>query len=362
MAAEGLTSTQLADLVLCVTDNHPADKSFEYLRDPSYHTFELMNRIFSKEKIEIQGGENISRFVNYRESGTAEYVLPAKVYQPAMIATLKKITIPWRHAHGHWAIVREEMLGCRGPEQLIDEVKVKQTVAKVDMSILIESMLWAAPDATSEILPLTIPYWVVPYPVAGATAAGAQQGTFQSGYTDIAGLDPSDAAYTRWKNWNFQWSNNAGEWTSVDGKRMGRMYRHLQFEAPQLASNLSDSKFSNLRLYTNETTLESMEENAKKQNDQVGPDLGRYQGSTLYRGLPPVWQSQLDTYIAAQGYYPTYLINFAYLKPVVREGDYFREETFKASMYQPDVTVTHMDLSYNLLCTNRQLVGGCGSY
>ncbi len=347
-------------------DAYPSDKDFEKLYDPTIHGFELGNRLFKQHKIQEDGGNQISRFVSVSDAGTAQFVLPTQVYQPGIVNTMKQLTIQWQFAHGEFSVVRFETQSCRGPEQLVDIVKQRKMEGMYDLALLIEKQLWATYDSTSATAPLGLTYYIGPY-VTGGTQAGAYQAT--GGYdngtaavlTTVAGISAS--TYTRWKNWSFDWNNASGIWDETSIQRLGRAYRNLRFEAPQLATDLANPRYDNLRLYTDQTMIEEAEKAARNQNDQVGPDLGRYQGNTLFRGLPVIWQSQLDTAdTSARGTHPIYLVNFNYVYPVVRSGDFFRATTFPVSQYQPDVVNSHIDLSYNILCTNRQLAGAMGCY
>jgi len=369
MAAEGLTPAQMADLVISVTNAYPMKYSFEYLRDASIHSFELMNRIFRDEKVMIQGGEYISTYVVYRENGTAEFVLPGKVYQPSITNVMKKVTIPWRHSHGHYSVLREELLGNRTPEKLVGIIKPRRQSTQYDMALLMEAQFWAGATAGSEVLPLTIPYFIVPITGAQVTTGTTLDGDFQgenpTGFSDVSGLDASNDTYSRWRNWNSQAATSTGAWTEVDEERMERTFLNLNFESPDNVEDLENKVFQNQKMYTNITTLLDMKRNAKQQNDQVGWDVSLDANkNVLWKGIRPKWQKQLDNanYSATRGYYPTYLVNYMAMFPVVREGEYFLEQTFAPDKSQPDMTTTHMDLSYNLLCSNRQSVGAVHSY
>lgn len=356
MAGTGLTSTQMVDMVLVTLAQYPPDKSFEYLFDSDIHTFELLNRAFQKQRMMVEGGKTINRFVNYRETGTAEFVQAAQTYQPTISATLVELNIGWRHGHGHFSLIRDELQNCRSTQQLIDLIAERRQVTQMDIALLIEKQFLAAPSsADDDTHPYSLPYYIKVF-ASGQTAAGDFQGQHATGFSDCAGIDAS--TYTRWRNWNAEWPNTTGEYTDVAEDRLGRMFRHLNFEAPFLVTDLAKPRFENKRIYTNETTLMDMERKAKQQNDQVGADLAKYQGATLFKGLPLIWLKPLDTYDATRGYFPVYMVNWGYLKVVIREGDFFRTDTFGPDKYQPDTTTTHVDVSYNLLCTNRQCVGG----
>ena len=362
----GYSPSDLADLVAATQDAYPLTPNFEYLRSTRVHSFELCNRIFREDDVQIQGGEHISYYVVYKENGTAQYVLPGEVHQPSIVNVMKKVTFDWARARAHYSVLHEEIVACRGPEKLIGLLGPRRAATQMDLSLMIEEQLWAAPDSSDEKIPNSLQYFIVPITTTQVAAAttlnGAFQGANPTGESDVGGLDASDATYARWRNWNAVSDNSSGEWTATVERRMGRMFRNLDWETPDDVDQLQDARFQSTRLYINETTLESAEAAAKAQNSQVGYDLGRYQGKTLYKGLPFKWQKPLDTYEATLGYYPVVMVNFNHLFAVVRSGDFFRETTFPADKYQPDVVTTFEDLAYNLTTDNRQLVGGVLSY
>ena len=362
----GLTYSQMTDMVLVTLAQYPPEKNFEYLFNSDIHSFELLNRAFRQERTMIVGGKTINRFVNYRETGTANYVLPASTYQPSISATMAELSIGWRHGHGHFSVIRDELQACRSTEQLVDLVQERRLVNQMDIALLVEKQFTAAPSAADEDThPYSMPYYIVPITsaqISAGTAAGDFQGQNPTGFSAVAGIDASSSTYARWRNWNANLPNSTGEYTDTVEDRMGRMFRHLHFEAPWIASGLTEPRFMNKRLYVNETSLMDMERKAKQQNDNVGSDLAKYQGATLFKMLPLIWLKPLDTYSAYYGYYPIIFWNWAHAKICVREGDFFRTETFPPDKYQPDVTTTHQDVAYNMLVTNRQCLGGVISY
>ena len=362
----GLTYSQMTDMVLVTLAQYPPDKNVEYLFDSDIHTFEILNRAFRKERTTIVGGKSINRFVNYRETGTANFVLPAATYQPSISATMAEITIGWRHGHGHFSLIRDELQACRSTEQLVDLIKQRRLATQMDIALLIEKQFLAAPSvADKDSHPYSLPYYVTPITsaqVTAGTAAGEFQGQNPTGFSDVAGLDSSDSLYSRWRNWNANSPNATGEYTDTVEDRLGRMFRNLYFEAPWIASGLTEMRYMNKRIYINETSLMDMERKAKQQNDNVGADLAKYQGATLFKGLPLIWLKPLDTYSAYFGFFPIVCWNWAYATICIREGQFFQTETFPPDKYQPDVTTTHQDVAYNMPVTNRQGIGGILSY
>ena len=379
---DGVLPSQMADVALSVIQAQPLGQNFDYLyAHDCPRSFELMKQLFPKGgDIQVGGGQEVANYVTYREYGTAAFVLPGQTYQPGIINVMKKASVGWAHTNSHWSVLDHEMLDCRDEEMLINFLGPRRAAAQVDQAMLIENELWAAYDSASETQPRTLPYYITPIDTlivgdAGAygntDVAGAFQGGNASGASDTNGIDPGlyvdatgwdDETYKRWRNYNFQWSNSSGIWTDTDAERLGWAMDYMGFEAPPNATKLDDPQFSSRRLYTNKVTRQSTWRAAGQQNDQIGPDLAQYQGSVLFRMMPFIWQIQLDTYSAARGYFPTYLVNWNHIKPICKRGRVFLERPFAGDRYQPDTTTTHNDTTYQVWCHNRQLVGAVGSY
>jgi len=356
----------MADLVICVNDNYPPDKSFEYLFATDQQVFEVVNRLFPDAKRELEGGEYITRFVSYRETGTAQFVRPGQTRAPTLVNVMKKLTIGWCHTAADYGVLREQLLAAKGDStKLIDHIKGQRMTTQVDLAAMIERAFWEAPSSTDDRIPYNAAYYIVPITgaqVTAGTGAGAFQGQNPTGFSTVAGIDGSDSTYSRWRNWNSVAAASDGSYTNDDEDRLGRMFRHLNFEAPATAEDLSKPAFQNRRMYLNETSLQNMERAAKNQNANVGWDLAYAQGRTTFKGMPLKWIPSLDTYRACWGYYPIIMLNFAYLYPVVRREVFFNQSTYPATAEKPDLTVTWVDVDYNIICTNRQQVGGVHSY
>jgi hypothetical protein len=132
------------------------------------------------------------------------------------------------------------------------------------------------------------------------------------------------------------------------------MLRRLNFQSPVFVQDSGSGAYRYLRLYTNETVLEALEDRARKNNDALGADVGRYAGATVIKNLPILWAEKLD----ADATNPLYAVNHTHFHPFVMEGDFFRETGPMNSRDQHDVFTTFVDLQFNYICTNRQKGGG----
>ena len=366
MPSSGLTPAQLTDAIASAND--AAVEKYE--KNGGFYCFDIdaprsfpLIRAMQTEPITIKGGEYITWRFNYRDDGDPAFVLPGQTYSPVHKQIIKKLTVPWAHAHTMFTVLDEDVAANREPEQIIDFVALKRKSTGVGHGTLVENKAWAAHPTSSDTDPYTIPSWIVPITTAQVAAATSGfQGGMPSGASTLAGLDITSATYNRFWNYNFVWSNSGGTWTNADAANAGKMFDELDFETPPMAGDFMKPPYNKRRIYVDHTMLESMQQRAREQNDQVGADLAAYQGTVLFRGLRPEWQKQLDTADAtARGAHPFYLVDWSAIRPVVREGEYFRHQVCAPSAQQPDCVTTHVWLVYNLIALSRQRLG-VGSY
>jgi len=244
----------------------------------------------------------------------------------------------------------------RGKAKLIDLVKSRRQSAMADLANLLEDYAWQAPESPSDDLhPMGIPYWITPITGAQVSAGtSGHQGANPSGFSTCGGIDASATANARWRSYNDVWENSTADIKYDDIKKITRMLRHLRFRSPIMLNDASIDSSKNMRLYTNETVLEGIEEFAVNSNDNIGTDVGKFAGATVIKNLPIIWIEQLD----ADPSNPLYAINHDFFYPFVMEGDFFRETGPMNDRTQKDVFTTFVDLQFNYICTNRQRAGG----
>jgi hypothetical protein len=221
---------------------------------------------------------------------------------------------------------------------------------------LLEEFAWQAPSGPADDLhPMGIPYWLVPITSDQQTSGTCgHQGENPEGFDDCGGIDASDAANARWRSYNDAWTSTDGTIGDDDVIKITRMLRRLHFRPPVMVSDAEARRLQNLRIYTNETILEALEDRARENNDQLGRDVGQYAGATVIRNIPVLWVEQLD----ADATHPLYAVNHNCFHPFVMDGDYFRETGPMNSRDQHDVFTTFVDLQFNFVCVNRQRAGG----
>jgi len=387
--AAGWSPSDYADAVMEVNAAFPLVGSggergaFSYLmRKDAPRDMTILNKITGPDSIKVQGGDTCKFDVVYKESGTASFVLYDQTYSPSIVNVLKQGNVPWRLANVNWTVSEHELDVCRGPElvhKMAGVTEPRRASSQMDMALLILDDFWAAPDPDSLTRPLNLAHWLVPITTTqvgdtgtvGCDVAGAFQGGIATGFTDVAGINPGayvdttgfdDDTYARYRCWNAQWPDSGGEYTDTAEERISKAWRHLQFVSPPTVLDYNTPPFNNITIHSNETTIQSMERRLRQQNDQVGFTLARFAGKATVLSIPTTWEPALDTYDAARGYYPTYLINWAHFHFAVREGKVFKEQSFPSNAFQPNLVTTHVFTEYQTIVGDRQKVGAVLSY
>jgi hypothetical protein len=345
-------------------------------RDMEYlfplHQFIVCDEWFKRDRVEIDGGTKIERNVIYRENGSTAFVLPGQVRERSSRDVVVRIDVPYCGTVVEHSITATEVRRNAGRAKLKDEARKKRAAAMMDIAKTIEERSWFIPDASSNVYPYGVPYWIIPITGAQVTSATyGHQGYYNTAFSDCAGIASSATAYSRWANYNDVWSNSNGQITEDDFQKLSRMFRHLHFRAPMIADEVNQPKLTKYRMYTDETIIDAYAKAVRKNRDDLTADGGYLYGAGLnamtggptLKGFPIIWVEELDTADTTnRGANPFYMLNHDYFYPVVEQGMYFSEDVPQRTVEQPDVFTTWVDLMWQLLCHNRQLGGGNISY
>ena len=303
--------------------------------------YEVLGRLMRRDKMKFDSGTGIQRNLMLNHSDAAKHVGLYAEDDVNVADVLGKIDIPWRHTTTNYAFERREMLMNSGGEKIVDLLTTRRSDAMLALAELMESAFWSKPDSSSdESEPYGVYYWIVPHATTGF------YGGNPSGFSAGAGnLDSTTHP---------KWSNYTGSYTAVSKAdliaKMRRAYRQIRFESPVDIPDYRRGRGDQYRIYVNENTLEDMETLGESQNENLGRDLASMDDTMAFRRNPIIWVPYLD----ANDTDPVYMLNFAWFYPVFLRGDYLRETEAKAVPNQHNVFAVHVDLTWNLLCTDRR--------
>jgi len=366
----GITITQAIDLGQATLQAFEQDKLEMATR---HQTYEVINQWFGKDKVQIDGGDRVTRYISLRDTGNAQHVRMYDTDAPNVSNVDEIIKVEWTHAQVSFSYsVKEIAMNMGNRSRIYNLLKQRRTNAYREFADLLEEAAWKTPTSSSDDLnPFGIPGWLtMPETVNDADpaeAAGSFEGYVGNYWTtsgNAAGVQFNPGNVTCTSTTNPRWANyyedHRGKLDSSLLKRLRRSVRKTKFQSPMFAKQTIDPKsnFSNFRLYTTSEVLDELEEIALKSDDRVGADLGKYAGATLFKGIPFKYVDVLDTskqYVYGDN--PIFGVNHNHFYPVVLQNEYFRDNKPMSKVGQHNVLTVYCDLSYAYICDNRRTGG-----
>ena len=362
----GVANSALADLIAVTLDDLP-EQYFEVGWDD--HRYEFC-RIYQSERMEVDGGEQITRVLMLDHTGNARYRTLYDTDQPNVQDVITTIRVPWVQIGTNYSWDKLEILRNKNNAKgFVKLLKLRRTDGLWSLANLIEERAWKTPtNSGDDLYPYGVPYYINML-TKGSTTAGFNGQTirYQDGSTDTtcAGVDASTAANAKWRNYAFTYStiDNA----LLRSFRLAFMYS--KFKAPILVSDAAQKRNAAKRIYTDfGNTADLMDlADAKDDNHQGKEVLGNLRvqddGLVLLNRLPVVPIDELEAVTDPEqgtATKPIYCVNFEKFIPYVQEG-YWNEESEPMTDRGQHTTFTvFLDGSHNNLCTNRREAGFVG--
>jgi len=224
-------------------------------------------------------------------------------------------------------------------------IKTRRIATMIGLAERMEADFFAAPGgSTDKTNPFGLPYWVVKY-ASGSTTGGFYGGNHASYSSGPGGLNSN--TYTNWRNYTCKYTNVA---KSDLITKLRTAYRKIRFKSPVDIPDYRKGVGQQYRIYAPLDEIIEMETLAENQNENLGRDLAAMDGTITFRRNPIVWIETLDSDSDA----PIYLLDWSKFYPVFLKGDYLRESPPKESPSQHNVYHCHLDLTWNILCTDRR--------
>lgn len=303
--------------------------------------YHMMGKMLKDEKQEFEGGTGIQRTIMVDHSGAARMVGMFQTDTVNVADQTVLMSIPWKHTTTNYAYERREMLMNKGAAKIVDLLKVRRADAMISLAETLETQGWSKPSDSNDVAnAFGVKYWIVKNATAGFNGGNP------SGFTSGAGA-VSSTTVTRWANYTAPYTS-VSKPDLIDAMRTAA--RKIVFKSPISIDDFRRGAGDTYRIYTNEATLKAMESVGEAQNENLGRDLASMDGTLTFRKNPIFWVPKLD----ADTDNPVYMINWAWFNPVFLSGDYMRETSPSLAANQHNVFVVHVDLTWNMLCTNRR--------
>ena len=360
----GITIDQAIDLGQATLESFEQDALQVALK---HQCDEVLNQWFKGDKIQRDGGDRVTRYITLRDAGNAQHVRMYDVDTPNVANVDEVIQVNWTHAQVSFTYSIKELAMNKGNRSRIYcLLKQRRMNAFREFADLLEESAWETPSGSSDDRsPFGIPAWLT----QGDGLSGGEEGFIgylgdyttagdtESEISTTGGLSCSSTVNPRWASY---YGDHQGNLDDRLLRKLARAFRKTKFQSPMFAKQAIDpeSGFSNFRLYTNDSVITEVDEIARKSDDRLGADLGKYAGSTIYKGIPFKYVDVLDTELTyVRGADPIYGVNHNHFYPVCLNGENFRINKPMSKVGQHNVLTVYVDLSYAYICDNRR-VGG----
>lgn len=336
-----LQASDIADLV-ATTLNELGELKFTDLMSDYQNTIAL-KRVMKKNKMTFNAGPEVQWNIITDHNNSARFVGLGEADVVDIPNVMTTGRVPWRHITWNWAIERREIAMNRSPRQIVDLTKTRRIAALGSAIIKFEQHLWKVPAPSNNKEPYGIPYWVVKSndPV---TVNDGFNGLAPTGYTTVGGINP--ATYPRWANYATQYAAITKDDLI---RKMRRAYVYTDF-TPLVDEIPVYNTGDDYGIYANYNTIGVLEEILEAQNENLGPDIAKFDGQLVFRRVPVVFVKELDKDTTD----PVYGINWGEMKTMGLRGEWMREVAIPIQPGQHTVSAVHTDCTFNMFCRNRR--------
>lgn len=357
----GVTIGQILDLTRTTIENKPWDGRFTIGQE--LQRFPALDGMWREEKMEVEGGTSIDRYLMLDDSGTARWTRPYQNSEIQVRDTLTRMNVAFTQGDEHWAINKTEKSINRGAEAFLSMVKLRRVDAKKRIAKLLELSSWRAPDNASDDLNLMgVPYWIVPRAAGQSDSEGSFSGTtvrFGDGTTSTTTATVDRSTWELFRNWTITYD----EWGMGVIDAMHKTLHRLGFEPAQMVAaetaNARRTMYERFRLYAGQDFNEAYHRLIRRSNTDLGKDLAFADMRNRFYRIPMESVPALDPANNAQigAYYPCYFIDHDVMKPVVRQGDWMVENEPMVDVTDHRTVVVFIDFQCQMLCDD---VRRCG--
>jgi hypothetical protein len=330
----GIQAADIADIAVSTLRNLGRHRVTDV--QSTYQNTTIFKRLWKKNKLTFSGDQAQFNLIT-DESHTARSV---GLYYTANVAPTNVLTtgvMPWRHVHWDYGI-----------DRILDIFKVQRWAALASGILFMERKGWQVAPSTSDDF-MGIPGWIVKSNTAVTTNDGFN-GSLPSGYTTVAGIDPTSVKIApKWNNYGTQYTNVSKDDAVI---KLERLLDYTDF-MPLVDELPTYNEGDDYGLYTTYTVKQQFKQLLEAQNDDLGFDLDPTNGHMMFRRGPVTWVKQLENDTTN----PIYAINWGEFHFIVLRGEMMKEVVFPQLPNQPTTMAVHVDSSLNTYCTNRRRQG-----
>ncbi len=336
MAGPALLATALNDLVQTTLRDLGKPRWVEIATDVQDHT--AVNNLLRKNRVELQSGYGVQWDVMVNHAQSASNVGLGASDNVSIVDTMVQAQADWRNTVASYAFIGQEIDMNREPARIVDLVKERRIACMIALAEIMETNFWGPPVAiTDTVTPWGVNTWIV------KNATEGFNGGVPSGYTTI-GLNPT--TYPRWNNYT-------APYTAVSRDDLIRAWRKAATKTrfkPVVEGVPSFNTGETHGYYTNYAVVGPLEEALDSVNDNLGPDIAKNDGRTIFRRTPVTWIPLLDRDTTN----PIYGIHWGWFKTIILKNWWLKETNVPVYPGQHTMSAHFLDSTYQWVLRNRR--------
>lgn len=305
--------------------------------------FICASRLFRKGKVRSMGGSKFNWKLQVRNTGTARHTEMFDEDVTNIVNLSTQAEVDYTKQTVNFSYDRDEEVFQTTPEEIVNVINMRRHAAYNDYFVLMEEALWSAPASSSlsPRQPYGIPFWIQKNATAGFT--GGDPSGFSSGAAGV-----STTTYPNWKNYSFPY-------TAVTRddfvKKLKKAHTFCMFKAPHSFNELAGGQ--DYEFFTTYAVLEGLELIVESRNDNLGTDLGTYNGGEImYRRTPIIWAPYLTANDTSN---PFYGVNWKTMFLATKKGKQgIQWDPAEKAPNQHSVKIVHGDGWSQIACENRR--------
>lgn len=250
-------------------------------------------------------------------------------------------TVPWRFMNSHMTILKQAIDMNMGTAEITNMVKTRRAATMAGKIEKYEEYFWSKPTDSTDVLSLYgLYYWVTK---TGLTSTFGFNGTLPSGFSDVAGIDPT--VYPKWANGGRTY-DDATQADLVEG--LWECMDKCNFKPPVDMPTYSNDA-NGKSIFTNWTGRQVLKRVLMGNNDNLGYDLDPV-GNPMLRRQPIEWVPYLDSDTTN----PYYGIDWSTFGIKAHKKWWEKQTGPRDCPGARNSVVTDWDTICNFMCTNRR--------
>ncbi len=324
-------------------------------------THELYNMWF--KAADRDSGDAIKDYITLKDTGNAKMISLWEEDTHNTVNTDEEIKVDWVHASTNMDYNRIELAMNMGNEvRIYNYLTGKQKNMYREFGELLQKKLILSPlSASDKKNPHGLASWLslgTDGSTGGYTGYSGRYNDGSGTTYDVGTISSSSSDKPRWASY---YADHDGQFGDKLLDLLARATRKTHFMPTMIPVAVAKETVANpFRYYSNDNVIGNLEALARKMDDNVGPDLAKYFGNVLYKGIPFVYIDMLDDsadFSTIMGTDPIYGVNHDYFKvTVLRENDFSEGKPTPRDNSHNILTVP-LDVSFAVRSTNRQRCG-----